>query len=521
MRTQTLPAGMICFFLSFFVCTVLAQAFPYGFVFPDTASYLQSAEQVTPLGSAHSERTRTPGFGLVLMGALQTPEPTRTVLFVNAILFSLCISGFARLVAALSKSQRIGLLAGSALLLFEVMRMRTFLSLTLVLSDPLYSLLLFLGTVTALRGWVMRMRREFFLGIILIGIAAFVRPLGAPLLLWVPLCIAAGFHFAMTHRAGFRTMFTSLLLLLGPTLLWSLHTTLVYTTPLPNSLLGLHLTLYENALYQKGDVVFDDPALDNAFSLMMESGIVPPDHTAPDPFGVPSNWPEHRMVQFFGSLTPVFTENNGNVPAQLGTRYCFEISRISIQVAKRLILRHPQTFIRILLARYVKLFSPYALGEFLMMEPERSPAVRYSDTFFSHAVSERTLRQYYPPDGRRELTLSSERAYQLLSSIGGTPSKQRIDAMHPSLSPRLLHVIALIAFVVFCMSRLKNRWAFVSLVFFATTSLHALITAGVTTILDRRFALPGEMSMDALLLISAITIIIWIMNSVRRIAGRK
>lgn len=505
---SALPYGFIMA-ISLFFGYLLSRAYPYGIPHADTGTYLEFGQTFSFFHANPGDWIRTPPFPLLLRFSLFTHEPTFTVLWFYLLLFTGNIALTFWFFLGIFPSRILSFVVTSVALIFEVSLMRTFYYSIQILADPLLAHFVLTGSLLALGGWIRRSPLALLVGAAFLGLAAFTKPVGIVLFpLWIPFYIWAVRDNGKSHTLTVLCI----ALLLGPTLLWSGRNTVLYGYFQPTAFGGRNLLPRVLPLLEDTDTILSDPQKNSAFieevRAVERTVGTEYNHYA---WGVVPN-----RIGYWGildTLTEQYRET-GESLATLGMRWnagmldgrFFAIDSLTIRTALRIIAYHPWEYLNMVTRDYWTLFKMRHRILGISYQLQAPPQETYQ---WIPRLQESMRKKLYPPSGLSDADHISPRARAILSSLVLTLPPASTNSLFSFAS--LTHALFLGSLVVLFRQRHRKNpvpfHAALSIVMlFLTAASHYALTSATELPLER-YALPGEMGLNLIILLATFLLI--------------
>jgi hypothetical protein len=520
-RRLTVLCALASFLGAALCSVVLWRAYGYALVIPDTTSYLYQAREFTNPVLPFWQSSRTPGFGYVLQFGLLFPNPGFVVFLIHTLLFAGTIALACVAVSLLSKKPFLGLAAAVALLCIEVWTMQTLLFSIVLLTDSLYANLLFAGTVMMALGVARRSVPWALAACVLLGLTNFIRPMGTAIVLFAPL-------LCVWHLRGVfatRTTLACLMLLVLPLFLWMGRMAQSFGSYRGNPFIGLHLTSHASYLIQPGDVIFKDPALNAGFHQALTGTLPESARGAFDPFGNVKGSVWWAMLSYYGSLTETFRLHGGTLTDEQLHEYGFQMTTIAKNVGFRAITLHPRAYIATVLDLYGKLFNPSSTKRYAPTVFQTDPAARFLPFFPRNWSVEEAHRLFYGTETFPDFTNIHFGFNRLLSRfVISEETLARIGALR--YWPAALYHLLLAAALGVLWSRRKkpsdglSGLALLSVLLILVAGTQYALTAAVSTVIQARFSLPGNMGLHLALILAVLSTSLFVVQRIRQTPSR-
>ncbi len=503
-----LPA-LFLFTLSLFVSFLIASAVPYGIIQADTGSYLVYPAAHHLFQPNWNDWARTPIFGVVMAFCRLFREPTVAFYWLNSLLFATSLVLVFALLTELTRRNDLSFLLTLFFLLIELIYMTTLMGNLFTDSDPLFSNLLFVGTLLGLLAMTRKHSGLFLLGCSILGVAFLTRPVGMAL---IPLWLVTIWIFSRGIKHPRAIIAISILLLLGPQLVWSAHNLAFYGQFKSTGFGGRNILPRVLPLLQDSDHVFGTQE-DNA-------GFIDAVRELERVFGKGYNdysWKSSPEVpgpfNYLRPYTETFRETQGTMTPLQYSRSSFDLDTITIGVALRIIALHPVEYANMVREGYFSLYSIYVSGGTQKLNILRNPIPIYQETVRNTAFTVRKL--LYPPDGIPDASTAHQKIGAVLGNLLIHRQPVWYLFLHEmTILPILFHLIAAgsIAALVWILRKRKREgtsplrerqilYALCMLILFLTAASQFVLVSAVELPLER-YSIPAELPLNLLIVLT-------------------
>lgn len=488
---------------------LLYRVYPYPVVFPDTNEYFIQGKDFFHPQNLLIDHARTPLFSLLLYAAYRTSHPSGLLFWFHAVLFCGNILLAYRLGHTLWKNTATAFVSTLLLLGAEVHFMKTFFFSTIALTDALCANLLFASTLFLAEGVIKKNVRTVLLACGIAGLANITRPLGLAL---IPFLLIAVMPLLLKQRRALLPCLLSLLVLIGPQTAWKIRNIISYNTVISNPYAPLHLVSHPLLFMKEDDNAFADPQVNRDFHTAIQTLTLPPAYNAPAPFRLEKNSYWGIVQAFFASQTPLYRDKGESVLTERDY-YVIQTSHVTLGVSKRLILQHPFLYMKQVAHHYAELFDTRSIDDFIQQNFEKDPHPKYALMIsINKYLNARLLHSsFWNTDWPNPL------AANILEAI--TSPGRNFMARPLNISIVLFpHVLFLMGLFLCRKSRKTSLGAtdahlgLFMMIVFSVISLHYLTVALLTSLHDRRYALPSSMLLHLLWITGIVMIAVRIIH---------
>jgi 4-amino-4-deoxy-L-arabinose transferase-like glycosyltransferase len=503
LQENTGKAILGAFLLGMLAVFLLFLAYPYGLIAPDTQQYLTIGQTLFHPTEQIGDTTRGPALPIILRMATLTPFPGAIIVWVNGLLFALCIALTAWMGCLLFKKAYLGFLLAAFLLLVELCINQPFFYSAFALTDAPAAFLLFAGTLFALGGWMTSSNRILFLGFLCLGLSETFRPM-----LLIPFFWGIGGLWIYLHRHKKallrRWMIASLAVLIVPICVWNLRNSIVYKKITPNPYIGGHLMTHAIPLWTD-----DEPVVNTAFHTALRTSVIPPEYQGPPLFGhLSGKW--NVIYTFVASQVPLVKEHGWHPDIYPEDLYEKQFLAIFSHIAIHTIERHPLGYLSSINDKYVSMYD-YAIPNYLQDFMHASSVQTYAEMWADPTTPKALKNLFLAQQQTASMTVSSAASgflYRLSLAI-------RYRTFFAGFDPVfffLVHVSAVCGCLLFFSKKFREKLSLqkaegqaigiLMVLLFLTAALFYLAIAFLTLLQDTRYSTPGMMPLHLLLLLT-------------------
>lgn len=521
------------FFLSAFFCWLLSLAYPEGLINEETLTYWMLQKDFRWFEPNQLDWYRTVPYGLLLGLFAKFSNPTNALYWLNSLIFSLNYALVFVLGLFLFASRRAALLLAGSSLIFEIVSMRTFYNNLDLSPDALMANSIYSGVLLALIGWMHRSSIIFLSGYALMGLNAFMKPLGIGL--W-PLWLPFGLLFALrqSKKISERCFLTGTmaLLLTGPLLFWCIRNYLVYGYAASSAMGGCSYLQAALPTYRDDDRLFDDEKTNTDFRKALRScvddslkRIAQPDERfnanvarqfAYERYFITGPAVDNPFQVLASIADPRWHGRGYHWLTEFTQEHMFKMNAEAGRAAWRLIWMHPIGYLQLVMQEYVSLFSPLQIYTNPLYSYQSDPAIALNYWDYEREGP----RQKYPELYRGRDFSSSTDSNIFIGNVLGAISNNRLTRLVLRVCYALNFWFSHISFVVACAALLltyrlpgifrnlvlARRTSIALIMLFLTAAFSYLLIASCQ-IARLRYQLIGDMELHLVAFVVLVTAI--------------
>jgi hypothetical protein len=495
------------FILGIAATCILWLAFPYGLLAPDSDGYRQIGEHLFNPVSPLADFSRTPALPIAMRIAEFLPRPNAWILWMNGTFFALMLAITAWTGTLLFGTAKRGILFACVLLIIQFFVPVPWFYDAFALTDGTAASLLCGGILCAWNAYQTKSRKAWMIAYAMLGLSEVFRSMTITPVIGSMIALSMLLPY-FGKWISWKAILVSILLITGPIALWDTRNILVYQRWEPNPFATQHLLRHAQNLWDDDDVIFDDPKVNAAFHQAIKTNEPVPPYNGPNILSIETA-PWKGIVPLAVSQTAVFKEHGAECATTYAEECILQTSRVFSAMAKHTFALHPAGYVSQVFEKYRALFNQLEISfPVTFLQPDSRTSYVRMQKILNPVLIQKMFKNdrpwELPPISRWTATALYNIAFVFQYSEYMYGNQIMFYVMHACFAISIL----------LCFFKKQKRVGQLMILLFGSAALSYFTIGAVTYVNDPRFASPGILQLDIILILTVISITSIIMNAV-------